>query len=43
MAINKEYKWDRFWCPSDKSYALDHRGFLLDPESPDSKYYDSNA
>src|SRR6266545_39714 len=43
MTLHKEYKWDRYWCPPNKSYALDRAGFLLDPEAPDSKYYDSIA
>src|SRR6266508_985723 len=33
MPIEKEYKWERFWCRSDKAYSLADEGFLVDPES----------
>jgi len=41
--MEKEYKWDRFWCPSNKNYTVVNEGFLLDPEDPIAKYYDSTA
>ena len=41
--MENKYKWTRFWCPHDKNYVLTEKGFLLDPETPYAKYYDSFA
>lgn len=29
----KDYKWQRFWCPREGAFELDHEGFLYDPDS----------
>ncbi len=38
METEKRYQWKRFWCPKEGSYALDGRGYLLDPKSEYGKY-----
>jgi hypothetical protein len=43
MGTEKRYQWKRFWCPKEGSYALDERGYLLDPKSEYSKYYQTDA
>ena len=43
MNTEKRYQWKRFWCPKEGTYALDARGYLLDPRSEDSKYYQTDA
>jgi len=41
--LKKEYEWQRFWCPPSGRYSLADGGFLVDPMSPSSKYYESTA
>ncbi|ELS02449.1 hypothetical protein Xen7305DRAFT_00021630 [Xenococcus sp. PCC 7305] len=36
------YNWTRFWCPTTGNLRLDSSGFLYDPESEYSKYYQSD-
>ena len=43
MDTEKRYQWKRFWCPKEGSYALDGRGYLLDPKSEYSKYYQTDV
>ncbi|MEN6387003.1 MAG: hypothetical protein ABFD79_17630, partial [Phycisphaerales bacterium] len=37
------YNWKRFWCPRNGFFKLSDNGFLYDPESEFSKYYNSDV
>ena len=43
MNTEKRYQWKRFWCPKEGICALDERGYLLDPKSEYSKYYQTDV
>lgn len=32
------YNWKRYWCPIDKTYNVDPKGFLMDPETKLGNY-----